>query len=503
MGSLVEHLRQVLALDAAAPAIEFEGRWRSWGALAALADQLALRLDEAGLPEGAPVGLVLRNDPAMVAAVLAVLTTRRCVVTLSPHGGAQRLSRELETLGLPVIVGVPEDLAREAFQGRGRERSALITVDFEAGVACADLEAAQRVEVEPRPGVAIEMLTSGTTGPPKRVPLRFDSLEHSLVGAKHYEKDKGKGGGPRLRSGVAIISGPLVHVGGIWRVLQCLADGRAFVLLSRFAVETWRAAVVRHRPKTVSLVPAALRMVMDAEFEAADLSSVRAVISGTAPLAAEEAERFEAQYGVPVLTSYGATEFAGGVAGWSLGDHTSFRAAKRGSVGRAHPGCALRVVDEATGQVSAADEPGLLEVQSAQIGSGQDWIRTTDRARLDADGFLYLLGRADAAILRGGFKIQPDVVVAALEEHPAISEAAVVGLDHPRLGEVPVAALTLSSPDADVEEMAIRDFISERLAPYEVPERIRIVPALPRTPSMKVSQPGVRALFGQGASDQA
>lgn len=486
--SLPQHLARVVAIDPSAPAIEFARRWHTWGELGDRARELAAALDDAALPEGAPIGLVLRNDPALVAAILAVLTTRRCVVTLSPHAGSERLARELAELALAVVVGTAADMQRDGVSADVR-----LGIDIEKGVQRSG--GARGRACTPRPGVAIEMLTSGTTGRPKRVPLTFDSLAQSLLGAKHYEKDASATA--RLRSGVAIINAPLVHVGGIWRVLQCLADGRAFALLPRFALDDWVDAVRRHQPRTVSLVPAALRMVLAAEVDRRDLASIRAVISGTAPLAAEEAERFEERYGIPVLTSYGATEFAGGVAGWNLEDHRALRRAKRGSVGRAHPGCELRVVDRETGAVLGADQEGLLEVKSAQLGPHSDWVRTTDLARIDGDGFLYVLGRADAVIIRGGFKVHPDAVKAALEEHPDVAEAAVVGIPDERLGHVPVAAVTLVNPVAELGEAELRAFAKARLAAYEVPERIAVVAELPRTPSLKVSGPDVAALFAK------
>src|SRR5262249_36967794 len=160
-----------------------------------------------------------------------------------------------------------------------------------------------------------------------------------------------------------------------------------------------------HRPATASLVPAALRMVLEADIDPADLASVRSVVSGTAPLSPDDADAFMAKYGIPVLGSYAATEFGGGVAGWNLADHRPFWAVKRGSVGRAHAGWELRVVAPADDRVLGVDEEGLLEVKAAQLGEGSSWIRTTDLARIDADGFLWILGRADRVIIRGGFKV--------------------------------------------------------------------------------------------------
>ena len=289
-------------------------------------------------------------------------------------------------------------------------------------------------------GVAVRMLTSGTTGPPKRVDLGYEMFERVMQGAKHYESNQDAA--LRLREGVVIVNAPLVHLGGLFRVLQAVLDGRRIALLERFTVDGWAEAVRRYHPKTVSLVPTALRMVLDADLDPADLAGVRSVMSGTAPLDPDVAEAFTAKYGVPVLTSYAATEFGGGVAGWNLADHREFAAVKRGSVGRAHAGCDLRVVDQASGAPLESDAVGLLEVRAAQLG-GTEWIRTTDLARLDADGFLWIVGRADETILRGGMKIQPDVVRTALERDPAVRAAAVIGVDDERLGQVPVAAVEL------------------------------------------------------------
>src|SRR5690606_26601025 len=115
-----------------------------------------------------------------------------------------------------------------------------------------------------------------------------------------------------------------------------------------------------------------------------DLSSLKAVVSGTAPLDVETWEAFEDRYGIPVLVVYGATEFAGGVAGWTAADRRRYRLEKRGSAGRANPGVELRVVDD-EGTPLPASEIGVLEVRSAQL-QGDTWVRTTDLASLDEDG---------------------------------------------------------------------------------------------------------------------
>jgi len=196
-----------------------------------------------------------------------------------------------------------------------------------------------------------------------------------------------------------------------------------------------------------------------------------------------------------VLISYAATEFGGGVAGWNLEDHEEFWQAKRGSVGRAHPSCELRVVDAESGDPLGPDEEGLLEVKARQMGDDTGWTRTTDQARIDADGFVWILGRADQAIIRGGFKIRPADVQAALERDGRVRGAAVVSRADARLGAVPVAAVELRPGAPETSADALLTEAAKVLARYELPDELRVVEALPRTPAGKVDLAAVRELF--------
>jgi len=292
-----------------------------------------------------------------------------------------------------------------------------------------------------------------------------------------------------------LLPNPLVHVGGIFRAGGALRSGRRIAMMERFDVAEWHQLVLRHRPKAASLVPSAVKMILDAELPPQDLSSLRIVSAGTAALDPAVAEAFEARYEVPVLTTYGATEFAGGVAGWTLRDHREHGQAKRGSVGRANAGVELQVVDPETGAPLPVGEVGLLEVKTRQHSGTGGWVRTTDLARLDAEGFLWVVGRADGAINRGGFKLLPGQIEKVLEQHPAVAEVSVVGLPDERLGEVPVAAVLLRGGSPAIDERELERFAREHLVGYQRPTRYRIVDELPRTPSMKVSQPAVRELF--------
>jgi acyl-CoA synthetase (AMP-forming)/AMP-acid ligase II len=164
-----------------------------------------------------------------------------------------------------------------------------------------------------------------------------------------------------------------------------------------------------------------------------------------------------------------------------------------------HPGIEARAVDPETGEPLPPGQPGVLELRSEVVGGDGDWVRTSDLARIDEDHFLFILGRNDNAIIRGGFKVMPDSVVKALEEHPAVLEASVVGVPDDRLGAVPVAAYVLASGAQEPSDAELSAFLRERLAPYQLPVKFHRVDELPRTPSLKVSMPAVRAMFEENA----
>ncbi len=404
-----------------------------------------------------------------------------------------RARADIAALDLSVLAGDPADLVDLVPDG-ACSTTAAVTDLGGAFVVSPRRRAAQRSRA--RPGTAVRMLTSGTTGPPKRVDLSFGTLERVLVGAKHYESNRDAT--VRLRSGVAVVNSPLVHLGGLFRVLQCVSDGRPFCLLERFTVDAWVDAVRRHRPATVSLVPAALRMVLEADVDPADLASARSVVSGTAPLDPNDADAFNDKYGIPVLGTYAATEFGGSVAGWNLEDHRAFWVQKRGSVGRVHAGSELRVVDPDSGCAEAPGVEGLLEVKAGQLG-GDAWVRTTDLARLDDDGFLWILGRADQAIIRGGFKVRPDDIKTVLERHPAVRGAAVVSRTDRRLGAVPVAVVELRPGSEACGPAELLEYAAGALARYELPTEVHVIECLPRTESGKVDLAGVAAFVGSTA----
>lgn len=481
MHPVSQRIADVLELRPEAPAIEYDGQWNSWARVGAAAHRIAARTT------GAEVGMLLRNRPGHVAAFLGVLLGGGTVVTINPSRGDERTKADITALQLPLIIGESDDLTTLV---PATTETTTVAISGLLDDPQPDRSAVPPVAAsDPEPGVAVRMLTSGTTGPPKRVDLGYDMLARSVMGS-----DPRQAPAPaEPRRGVAIVNSPLVHIGGVFRVLQCIAEARPFALLERFELNAWAEAVRRHRPRTVSLVPAALRTVLHSDLPRSDLESIRAVTCGTAPLTADDADAFTEKYGIPVLTSYAATEFGGGVAGWTLDDYRRYWPTKRGSVGRANPGARLRVVAD-DGTPLGPDRAGLLEVKPAQLGPSAEWMRTTDIARIDADGFVWIDGRADQAIIRGGFKVMPDDVRAALESHPAVAGAAVVGRADERLGATPVAMVELRRP-ASVDSDALVNHLRTRLARYEIPTQIAIVDTIPRTPSGKADLAAVQRFF--------
>ncbi|SFF77419.1 Acyl-CoA synthetase (AMP-forming)/AMP-acid ligase II [Novosphingobium sp. CF614] len=500
MSTLSEQIHAVLALDPAAPAIEFHKAWTTWGELAAIMAQIDSLLEGAGLPAGTRVGVMMRNNVLTAAALLEIVASDRCIVTLNANLPDERLAADIIAQKVPVVVGMARDWEREpvraAVAGNGCAGIMLGGPSGAPAEMVAGLEQASGADLlRSSPGIVIEMLSSGTTGTPKRIPLKATSFAQGIDEAGVFE-GRGPGEPPRLRRGVLLVCGPFTHLSGVFNVVNCVASGRQMCLLERFTVDDWVDAVRRHKLKVAWAPPSGLRMILDAGVPKADLESLVTLRTGTAPVDPKLAEDLYDRYELPLLQNYGATEFAGAIAGWTLAEYKERFAEKKGAVGKINRGVKARIVDPETGAELPFGEVGLLELRSAQLGDEAAWVRTSDLAVLDADDYLWIKGRHDNAIIRGGFKVQPDDVVRAMESHPAIREACVVGLPDERLGQVPAAAYVLRRDAADPSAEELQAFLKQNLLAYQVPVRFLRLDEFPRTPSMKVSQPELKALFG-------
>ncbi|MBF6207397.1 long-chain fatty acid--CoA ligase [Streptomyces gardneri] len=464
-----------------ARAVDFEDRWHHWVAMRTLAGRLDDLLGDRGLAAASRVGFVIENRPEHVAGVLGLLASDRCLVTLNPLQPPERLAADIAKSALPVVVASTAILRDEAIRAAIESVGAVIelrpdwTLEHCGGEVSEDAIVANS-------GVMIEMFTSGTTGPPKRIELTDLQLDRA-VSATAQPPDK-----RLLRSSVSLVVAPLVHIGGLFSVLAPFYAGRSIAMLPKFSVGQWVELVARHRPRAAGLVPAALRAVLDADVPPERIASLQVVTCGTAACPPELAAAFYDRYGIRVLMTYGATEFAGAIAGWTKPMHEKWWDGKQGSVGRARRGVDLRVVGE-DGRELVPGQEGILEIRTAQSPQGPGvWVRSSDRAVLDNDGFLFIRGRTDDAIIRGGFKIQPRLIEDALRRHPAVREAAVVPLPDKRLGHVPVAAVEVAANGARPTPEDLRNLCRDVLTPYEVPVFVAVLDELPRTPSAKVSR---------------
>jgi long-chain acyl-CoA synthetase len=479
-----------LARNPAQQAIEFAGEWVGWGEIRRVADQLHALLQQSELHADAPIVFVPRNRPSAVAAFLGMLARARTVRMVYAFQSPAGIARDLDGLEAALVVAAAEDFSQEVRATlRARGAAAIALTEMDAALV-GGLERCRAGSAHRPLPPEIQILTSGTTGPPKRFGMTHDMVARHVVGAnKNYQAaDVDLSRQPPLFQYF-----PLGNISGIYGVLPTLLRGHRTVLVERFSVDAWHQYIRRHRPERASLPPAGVQMVLDADLPPEELAGLRCIATGAAPLDPNVQRAFEARYKVPILLSYGATEFGGPVTSMTQELREHWGDSKLGSVGRPIAGAQLRVIDAETGETLSPGEQGLLEVVAPRIGP--DWIRTSDLAVIDADGFLFHRGRADGAIMRGGFKLLPETIERALLLHPSVSAAAVVGLRDARLGEVPAAVVQirsgLSRPTIGDLERHLRDHVYAT----HIPVAWRFVDDLPRTASFKVDGSAVRGLF--------
>ena len=479
---------EALARATDRPAIQFEGHWHTWGDCARLSNELGIALDQGDITSGAAVVLVARNRPSAIAALLGLLARGHSVQMVYPFQSGEGVARYIDRFVPAAVVADAQDFGSEVRASLGTHGIAGIALDGMAATALTGFEHSashQPASDQPR----IEILTSGTTGPPKSFPIPFAMLETHFLATPLTRM---QGTDPESLPPFLLYF-PLGNISGVYSTLPTLLRGQRVELLERFSVQAWREHVVRWRPAHSGLPPSFVQAVIDADVPREDLASIKVMGVGAAPLDPAVQAAFEDKYGIPILVSYGATEFAGPVAMMTADMHRTFGRAKLGTVGRALPGAKLRVVDAASGVACPAGAEGLLEVVSPRIGP--DWIRTSDLAMIDADGFLFLRGRADGAIMRGGFKVLPETIERALVLHPAVAEAGVVGVPDARLGAVPGAALVLRAGVTPPPIAEFESHLRRHVLATHIPVHWRLMPELPRTPSLKVDRKSLESAF--------
>jgi long-chain acyl-CoA synthetase len=407
--------------------------------------EFARELTAAGLERRA-IGVLGPNAPGTIAAWFAVWSVGGAFVPLNPRVPPAERERAIASVGVAAVLeSLPFSLRP-------------------SGIAA---------EREIDTGEAIIQFTSGTTGRPKAVPLRHDTvldLLDGVIGTLRGNRPGERASMPNL------VPVSLSLWAGIYQVLFAFRLGVPVVLMERFSGPEFARLVRLHGIRSSVLPPAAMVMLLQ-DPAVSSLEPLRYVRSVSAPLSPTHARAFHERFGVGILNGYGQTELGGEVVGWSAADWKAFGPAKLGAVGRPHEGIEVRVRD---GELQVRS--GSAPVDAATLGdrvSDDGWLRTGDLARIDEDGFVWIDGRVSSMINRGGLKVFPDEVEEHLREFPGVRDAAVAGVPDERLGEVPWAFLVVE-PGTAVDVDALQAWCRDRMAPYKVPVGVVVVPELPR-----------------------
>jgi long-chain acyl-CoA synthetase len=435
------------------PALIWDGGALSWRELEARAAGMARRLARQGVGGGDVIALLLPNTWGLAATLWAGLGLGATVAPLNPLLAADERERILGHLGPKAVVdSVPPE------------------------------EAAGTMAMADATAPAIILYTSGSTGQPKG-----SLLSHAALAVAN---ESWAGPVMELAPGDRVLAAlPLAHSFGLnGALLAPLLAGVTVVLQERFSPETTLEAIVRHRVTVFPGVATMFARILESPaLPGADLSSLRLAVSGAAPCPWPLASEWRRRTGVRIVRGYGMTE---------LFRPVSYLAAEAtdlpDSIGRAVPGVELRLVADELWIRSPAAMDGYLrapEETAAVLDGG--WFKTGDLATISPEGFVSIVGRKRELILRGGYSVVPGEVEATLLGHPAVAEAAVVGVAHAELGEEVAAFVTLR-PGAPAPPDELIAFCRARLAGYKYPRRITIVDELPKSATGKILKAKLR-----------
>ena len=490
MSTLQQLSRAALTRGPDYPAVEWAGRWVSWEDMRRIADLVTGLLHASGADPRGQIGLLPRNRPAIIAAILGLIADSRTIRMVHTFQSPSGIARDLDTEKPVAVVGMEEDFSpevRAVLEAHGIAGIALLADGAIAIAGCEGSFVACEGELsEPR----ILLLTSGTTGPPKQFPLGFAMIAEHMIGTNLF--NTAGAADPKSLPPLYMYL-PFSTISGLYLILPATLHGIRGVLVDKFSLASLRDFAVRYRPKSLGLPIPALHMMLEEEVPPEEFSSLNWISTGTAALDPSVQHAFEDKFGIPVLLAYGATEFGGPATFFTYDLYQEWGQKKFGSVGRPFAGTELRVVDPETGDVLAPGQEGLLEIKTRRIGP--DWIRTSDLGVIDEDGFLFHKGRADGAIVRGGFKILPESIEKALNLHDAISAVAVTGIPDERLGQVPAAAIQLKPGVAPPSIEALKAHVREHAPATHVPAQWRFVETLPYNSMLKVDRTALKALF--------
>jgi long-chain acyl-CoA synthetase len=467
------------------PAIRQDGRTLTYADLDQRSNRLAQALHAAGIGAGSRVAYLDRTSPEIVELLFAAAKLGAVAVPLNWRLAAPELAAVLED-AQPSFVIAGADHADYGTVVLGDEYEALLA-------AYEPLDPDVPAESD---DVVLQLYTSGTTGVPKGVLTTHRNLTAAAETSPHWEFDA---------ESVSLTPLPMFHIGGIGWTFLGLWNGATTILVRDFDADEVLDVLEGERVTNAVLVPTMLQRMCAVPGAAdRDFASLRAIAYGASPITTTALRDALHMFGCSFYGIYGLTESTGGVVQLDPADHAEERLLR--SAGRPFPWVELRVVDPLTGYELPAEETGEVWLRAPNVMRGyygkpdettaalapDGWLRTGDGGYLDESGYLFLTDRVKDMIVSGGENVYPIEVEDVLSRHPAVAEAAVVGVPDERWGET-VKAFVILRPGHESTAEELEAFARERLAGYKLPRRFEFVDDLPRTASGKVLKRELRA----------
>jgi long-chain acyl-CoA synthetase len=485
--NLAMNLTNTTRTHAGRVAVRVDNAAMTYRALDEASARVARLLHDRGLKPGDRVGIMMPNVAEVPVVYYGVLRAGGVVVPMNPLLKAREVAYYLGDSGAGLIFAwhAFADQARGGAEQAGADTVVVDPVSFPDLLASADPD--DEVVARDDEDTAVILYTSGTTGHPKGAELTHSNLMSNIEVACADIV--------RVRPDDVIFGGlPLFHVFGQTVALNvAVASGACLTLLPRFDAEHALRIIADHRVTIFEAVPtmyvALLHQPNRADY---DTSALRMCVSGGAALPVEVLRGFEEAFGVAVLEGYGLSETSP-IASFNHPD----RERKPGSIGTPIRGVQLRLVDSEDHDVPPG-EVGEIVIRGPNVMKGywqrpeataeairDGWFHSGDLARVDEDGYFYIVDRKKDLIIRGGYNVYPREIEEVLYEHPAIAEAAVIGLPHPAMGEEVGAAVVLK-PGAVITAGELRDYVRAQVAAYKYPRHVWIADALPKGPTGKI-----------------
>ncbi len=458
----------------------------SYGQFDDASARVAGLLHERGMQAGDRVGLMLPNVPYFPILYYGILRAGGAVVPMNPLLKAREVEFYLTDPGAKILFGWG-DMAQAAEGGAdAADAEAIIVTPGEFEDMLGDAEAQESVAEADDADTAVLLYTSGTTGKPKGAELTHYNLRRQVEVVRDLftvEPDD-----------VILGALPLFHAfGQTCGMNVCVGVGGCLTLLPRFDAAKALEIIQRDRVTIFEGVPTMYSAMLHCDRrDEFDTSQLRLCVSGGAAMPGEVMRGFEKAFECKVLEGYGLSETSP-VASFNHPD----RERKVGSIGTPIDGVEMKVVSE-DGDDVAQGEVGEIVIRGHNVMKGywdrpdateeaivDGWFYTGDMGKVDDDGYFFIVDRKKELIIRGGYNVYPREIEEILYEHPAVREAAVIGIAHDELGEEVAAAVSLKEgEEADPDEL--RSYAKEQLAAYKYPRKVWIVDDLPKGPTGKI-----------------